>query len=139
MHPRRCSLPQRRVSSMATIAGSVSVDALEPFANQPFTDFTREDNVRAQQDALRQVESELGRTCRLIIAGGRRMTAETFTSNNPAHPDQGVAGFAKPGVAAVNEAVETAWKRFQTSQYTPAPDREGYLLKAAQLLRERRF
>ena len=124
---------------MATIAGSVSVDALEPFANQPFTDFTREDNVRAQQDALRQVESELGRTYPLIIAGERRMTAETFTSNNPAHPDQVVAVFAKAGVAEVNEAVETAWKRFQTWQYTPAEERAGYLLKAAQLMRERRF
>lgn len=124
---------------MATIAGSVSVDALEPFANQSFTDFTREENVRAQQDALRQVESELGQTYPLIIAGERRMTDDTFTSNNPAHPDQVLAVFAKAGVAEVNEAVEAAWKRFQTWQYTPAEERAGYLLKAAQLMRERRF
>ena len=124
---------------MATVAGSVSIEALEPFANQPFTDFTREENIRAQEEALRQVESELGRTYPLIIAGERRMTADTFTSNNPAHPDQAVAVFAKAGVAEVNEAVEAAWKRFQTWQYTPAAERAGYLLKAAQLMRERRF
>ena len=124
---------------MATIAGSVSVEALEPFANQPFTDFTREENIRAQEEALRQVESELGRSYPLIINGERRMTADTFTSNNPAHPDQVLAIFAKAGVAEVNEAVEAAWKRFQTWQYAPAEERAGYLLKAAQLMRERRF
>ena len=67
------------------------------------------------------------------------MTADTFTSNNPAHPDQVLAIFAKAGVAEVNEAVEAAWKRFQTWQYTPAEERAGYLFKAAQLMRERRF
>lgn len=124
---------------MATIAGSISAEALEPFANQPMTDFTREENVRAQEEALRQVESELGRTYPLIINGERRMTSETFTSNNPAHPDQVVAVFAKAGIPEVNEAVEAAWKRFQTWQYAPAEERAGYLLKAAQLMKERRF
>ena len=124
---------------MATIPGSVSVEELEPFANQPMTDFTREENIHAQEEALRQVESELGRTYPLIINGERRMTQDTFTSNNPARPEQVVAVFAKAGVAEVNEAVEAAWKRFQTWQYTPAKERAGYLLKAAQLMRERRF
>jgi 1-pyrroline-5-carboxylate dehydrogenase len=124
---------------MATIAGSVSAETLEPFANQPFTDFTREENIRAQEQALRQVESELGQSFPLIINGERRMTADTFTSNNPAHPDQVVAVFAKAGVAEVNEAVAAAWKRFETWRYTPAEERAGYLLKAARLMRERRF
>lgn len=124
---------------MATIASNVSAEALKPFANQPFTDFTREENIRAQEEALRQVESELGRSYPLIINGERRMTADTFTSNNPAHPDQTLAVFAKAGVAEVNEAVEAAWQRFQTWQYTAAEERAGYLLKAAQLMRERRF
>ena len=124
---------------MASIAGSVTTEALEPFANQPMTDFTRQENIRAQEEALRQVESEMGRTYPLIINGERRMTEETFTSNNPARPEQAVAVFAKAGVAEVNEAVEAAWKRFQTWQYTPAKERAGYLLKAAQLMRERRF
>jgi 1-pyrroline-5-carboxylate dehydrogenase len=50
-----------------------------------------------------------------------------------------LAIFAKAGVAEVNEAVEAAWKRFQTWQYAPAEERAGYLLKAARLMRERRF
>ena len=124
---------------MATIPGSVSVEELEPFANQPMTDFTREENIRAQEEALRQVESELGRTYPLIINGERRMTEDTFTSNNPARPEQVVAVFAKAGIAEVNEAVEAAWQRFQTWQYTPAKERAGYLLNAARLMRERRF
>src|SRR5690349_25155574 len=110
---------------MATIAGSVSVDALEPFANQPFTDFTREENIRAQQDALRQVESELGRTYPLIIGGERRQAAETFASINPAHPDQVVAYFAKAGAEDAGHAIAAGWERFQTWQYVPASEPAG--------------
>ncbi|WIG60217.1 MAG: Delta-1-pyrroline-5-carboxylate dehydrogenase [Ktedonobacterales bacterium] len=67
------------------------------------------------------------------------MTADTFTSINPARPEQVVAVFAKATVQDANEAVEAAWKTFQTWQYTPAAERAGYLFAAAKLLRERRF
>ncbi|MGH2487740.1 MAG: aldehyde dehydrogenase family protein, partial [Ktedonobacterales bacterium] len=54
-------------------------------------------------------------------------------------PDQVVARFAKGTVQDVEDAVRAAWKTFQTWQYTPAAERAGYLFKAAELLRQRRF
>jgi 1-pyrroline-5-carboxylate dehydrogenase len=113
--------------------------AATPFVNQPLTDFSREENVRAQEAALRQVEAELDRTYPLIIAGKRRHTTETFASINPARPDQVVGRFARASVEDVNSAVTAAWETFQTWQYTSAEERAGYLFRAAELLQERRF
>jgi 1-pyrroline-5-carboxylate dehydrogenase len=116
-----------------------SSDTVTPFANTPLIDFSREENVRAQEAALRQVESELGRTYPLIIGGERRKTTETFDSVNPARPDQVVARFAKAGGDEANAAIEAAWRAFQTWQYAPALERAGLLFRAAELLRERRL
>ena len=110
-----------------------------PFVNEALTDFSREENIQAQEAALRQLESEFGKTYPLIIGGERRFTEATFTSNNPAHPEQALASFARAGVHEARQAVEAAHQRFQTWQYTPASERAGYLFAAAQLMRERRF
>ena len=120
-------------------ANHTPATATTPFVNQPLTDFSREENDRAQEAALRQVESELGRTYPLIIGGARRYTDSTFTSINPANPEQVVAVFAKAGIEEANAAVQAAWERFQTWQYTSADERAGYLFRAAELMRERRF
>ena len=112
---------------------------LAPFVNQPLTDFSREENIQAQETALRQVESEMGTTFPLIIAGEQRSKDDTFASINPAHPEQVVARFAKATPQDVDDAVKSAWQRFQTWQYTSATERAGYLFKAAELLRQRRF
>lgn len=112
--------------------------ALAPYVNTPLLDFSKPENARAQEEALRQVESEFGRTYPLIIGGERRQTAETFASINPARPDQVVARFAKADIEEANQAVTAAWETFQTWQYTSASERAAYLFEAARLMRERR-
>jgi 1-pyrroline-5-carboxylate dehydrogenase len=131
--------PREKENEMATTADRVEASAVAPFANCALTDFAREDNARAQRDALRQVESEFGRTYPLIIGGERVETGTTFPSRDPAHPDQILANFAKAGVAEANKAVEAAWTAFQAWQYTPAEQRAAYVFEAARLMRERRF
>ncbi len=54
---------------MAKMIESVASRAQTPFENAPFTDFTKEENRRAQLEALEQVKSELGQTYPLIIGG----------------------------------------------------------------------
>ncbi len=112
---------------------------LSAFRNEPLTDFGAPENRRAQEAALRQVESELGQVFPLIIDGVGVSKQETFASVNPAHPEQVVARFAKADAADATRAVEAAWRHFQTWQYAPADERAGYLFAAARLLRERRF
>jgi 1-pyrroline-5-carboxylate dehydrogenase len=124
---------------MTTTADRVTAAAATPFVNTTLTDFSRDENVRAQEAALRQVEAELGRTYPIVIGGVHVQTGATFDSIDPAHPDRVVARFAKAGSAEAARAVETAWHAFQTWQYTPATERAGYLFQAADLLRQRRF
>jgi 1-pyrroline-5-carboxylate dehydrogenase len=116
-----------------------SLTTVSPFVNTPLTDFSNPENAQAQEAALRQVESELSRAYPLIIGGERRMTADTFTSINPAHPDQPVGTFAKASIADASAAVEAAFETFKTWQYTSAAERASYLFEAARLMRERRF
>src|SRR5260370_479559 len=86
---------QRSVISMAKMIESVASRAQTPFENAPFTDFTKEENRRAQMEALEQVKSELGQTYPLII-GGKKITNEaTFASVNPSRPDQVIGYFSK--------------------------------------------
>ena len=124
---------------MATTASEIAKIVATPFTNTPLTDFSDEQNIRAQEEALRKVAASFGKTYPLIIAGERRMTGATFTTTNPANPSQTLAVFAKAGVTEANEAVEAAHRRFKTWQYTPAEERAGYLFAAAQKMRERRF
>lgn len=124
---------------MVSTSDRVTLDARSPFANEALTDFARAEHRRAQEEALAQVKAELGRTYPLIIGGARRLSGETFSSINPAHPEQVVAEFARANADDARAAVEAAWARFQTWQYTPASERAGYLLTAARLLRERRL
>ena len=121
------------------VSQSVTLDARPPFANETLTDFTRPDLIQQQEAALRRVESELGYTFPLVLAGERRFADDTFTSTNPADPGQVLAVFAKANAADAQAAIEAAWQRFHTWQHTSAEVRAGYLFKAAELLRQQRF
>src|SRR5579884_4074511 len=124
---------------MAKMIESVASRAATPFVNAPYTDFTKEENRRAQMEALEQVKSELGQTYPLII-GGKKITNEaTFASVNPSQPDQVIGYFSKATVEQANEAVQAAAEAFESWKHVPAEERAGYLFAAADLLKQRRF
>ncbi len=123
----------------ATLPPTTSTESPAPFRNEAVLDFSNPDYAKAQEDALRQVASEIDVVFPLIIGGERLTREETFASLNPANPQQIVARFAKASVEDANAAVEAAWERFQTWQYTSAHERAGILFQAAHLLRQRRF
>src|SRR5437879_9129029 len=119
--------------SMAKMIESAASRAQTPFENAPFTDFTKEENRRAQMEALEQVKSELGQTYPLII-GGKKITNEaTFASVNPSQPDQVIGYFSRATVEQAGEAVKAA-AAFETWKHVPAKERAGYLFSAADLL-----
>ncbi len=120
-------------------ADRTSAETQTEFVNTPLLDFRDAAHASAQEAALKRVESELGATFPLIIGGERRLTADTFTSINPAQPEQIVARFAKAGVGEAEEAIQAAWRTFQSWQYTSASERASYLFEAARLLRAERY
>jgi 1-pyrroline-5-carboxylate dehydrogenase len=112
---------------------------LMPFKNEPLIDFGVEANAQAMRDALTQVQGQLGQTYPLIINGEQITTEDTSTSINPAKPDQVVGSFAKATVEHVNQAVEAATEAFQTWRFVSPAERAGYLLKAAAIMRRRKY
>jgi 1-pyrroline-5-carboxylate dehydrogenase len=124
---------------MATVIENVLSRAQTPFKNEPLADFSQEAIKRAQIQALEQVKHELGRTYPLIIRGQRISSDATFTSINPAQPDQVVGRFASATVEQAQEAVQAAAETFETWKRVPAQERASYLFAAADLLRQRRY
>src|SRR2546421_6451100 len=87
---------------------SATARAQTPFQNQPFIDFSKEENRKAQIEALEQVKSELGRKYPLIIGGEKIIKEDTFTSVNPSQPDQVIGYFLRATVEQANAGVPAA-------------------------------
>ena len=109
-----------------------------PFRNEPTTDFTRPENQQAFLEVLEHVRGQLGRSYPLRIGGRQVSRPETFTSINPAHPDQVVGVHTVATVEDVNAAVEAAEAAFPAWSTTPAEQRAELLFRAADLIRRRR-
>ncbi len=112
---------------------------LAEFKNEPYTDFSVPGNRKRMEAAQEKVRGELGREYDLLIAGERRKTEAKAKSTNPARPSEvvGILQKASPEMAA--EAVESAYAYFPEWSRTPALSRVNMLLRAAELLRERKL
>ncbi|HEV8353528.1 MAG TPA: L-glutamate gamma-semialdehyde dehydrogenase [bacterium] len=113
--------------------------ALPEFHNEPLTDFSADPGRAAMREALRAVEADLGREFPLVI-GGRDVTVpEKFTSWNPSQKDEAVAVFQMGSPEHVTAAVAAAEQAFETWSRVPAEERAAILLRAADVLRKRKF
>src|SRR5919112_3144358 len=108
------------------------------FRNEPFTDFTKEENAQAMRDAIKKVQNELGREYPLVIGGERITTGNFLESINPANRTQVVGRFNKATKELASRAVEEAAKAFETWKNTPAADRAALLFRVAAIMRERK-
>jgi len=108
------------------------------FRNEPFTDFTKEENAQAMRDALEKVGKELGREYPLVIGGERITTEGKLESINPANRTQVVGRFNKATKELANRAVESAAEAFKTWRNTPAEKRADLLFRLAEIMRKRR-
>ncbi len=111
---------------------------LPPFQNEPLTDFSIQAQHDAFCDALALVKSRFGRHYPLVIGGERIQLENTFKSINPARPDEVIGYFSLADAALADRAVDAAFEAYQTWQYTPAPERARYLLRAAAEMRRRK-
>jgi 1-pyrroline-5-carboxylate dehydrogenase len=110
----------------------------DEFRNEPFTDFSKEENARAMREALAQVKSELGRDYPLVVGGERIETGDFLESRNPARKSEVVGRFHKATKELATRAVETANETFKTWSRTLPQQRADWLFRVASLLRERK-
>jgi len=109
------------------------------FRNEPFTDFTDSQNAHAMREALRRVEDMLGHEYEMIIGGEHVRTAEKITSINPARPARVVGIHQSAALEHVEPAMSAALKAFETWQYVPVEVRASLLLRASEIIRDRKF
>lgn len=108
------------------------------FRNEPFTDFTKEENAQAMRAAIEKVRGQLGREYPLVIGGERITTDSKLDSINPANRTQLVGRFNKATKELATRAVEDAAKAFEIWKHTPADQRAELLFRAAAIMRERK-
>jgi len=108
------------------------------FRNEPFTDFSKEENAEAMRAAIEKVKTELGKEYPLVIGGERIKTGDTLESINPSNRTQVVGRFHKATKELASSAVETAFETFQTWRYVPADERAELLFRVAEMLRIRK-
>ena len=116
-----------------------SPSELPPFRNEPLTDFTREPARAAMREALRSVRGQLGRTYPVTLAGAPIDARETFDSTDPGDFQRVVARFPKAEPRHADPAVKAARDAFAAWSNTPAEERAAVLVRAADLMRRRRF
>jgi 1-pyrroline-5-carboxylate dehydrogenase len=109
------------------------------FLNEPLTDFTKPENQQKMLDALKLVAGQFKAEYDLTIGGKKVKTAEKFSSYNPSDKDEVVGTSAKAGAKEAKKAVEAAYETFCWWQHAPADERAGYLLRAAGIMRRRKF
>ncbi len=114
---------------------------MDEFKNEPFTDFTVEENKRQMESAIAQVREELGREYPVVIDGQKTVLDAKFQSINPARKTEIVGSFSDADTDAeslVNSAIEAASRAFESWRLVPAEERAEYLFKAAGIIRERK-
>ncbi|MDR7418098.1 MAG: L-glutamate gamma-semialdehyde dehydrogenase [Armatimonadota bacterium] len=113
--------------------------ALPEFRNEPLTDFTQDAHKQAILVALDSASRELGKEFPLIIGADRPKTDGKFTSWNPSLNTQAVCVCQKAAPQHVTQAVEAADRAFASWSRVPAEERAAILLRAADILRKRKF
>jgi 1-pyrroline-5-carboxylate dehydrogenase len=108
------------------------------FRNEPFTDFSKEENAHAMREAIEKVNGQLGRDYPLVIGGERITTGSVLESINPANRTQIIGRFSKATKELASRAVEDAAKAFETWKNVPAADRAALLFRVADTMRKRK-
>jgi 1-pyrroline-5-carboxylate dehydrogenase len=115
------------------------VKAIPAFSNEPVADFSQPAKRDAMQKALHDVRAQFGREYDLLIAGRREKTPAKLKSLNPSRPSEVVGIHSKATADLAKEAVESAHSYFPQWAATSAETRIEALLRAAAIIRKRKF
>ena len=116
---------------------SESQSELGSFKNESLADFSVPEVRDAFGAAITEVRKKLGRTYPLFIGGREITTDNKADSVNPARPHEVVGRVCQAGKKEIADAISAAQDTFQTWRDTQPHKRAAYLVKAAQLARER--
>jgi len=107
------------------------------FRNEPLTDFASDSAARAAQQ--RALDDFVPVDAALVIGGKRLSTRARIHSHNPCAPPRIVGRASKASKAQAERAIEVAHAAFPSWSRLPASRRADVLLRAAELMRKRRW
>ncbi len=113
--------------------------SVHSFRNESLTDFSREKNRSGFQAAMAEVKKELGQTYPLVIGGKTVSTEATIDSINPSHVRAIVGRCGRANVEQAKAALTAATAAFPWWRDTPPWERAECLVRAAAVMRRRRF
>ncbi|MBV8283030.1 MAG: aldehyde dehydrogenase family protein, partial [Candidatus Eremiobacteraeota bacterium] len=116
-----------------------TIERIAPFKNEIVKNFQDPADAAAMKAALDEVRAAFGKHYPLVIDGRKIETEKKIRSLNPADPEQVVGLTSSASKAQANEAVEAAARAFESWKRLTLPERAEYLLRAAALLKQRRF
>ena len=116
-----------------------STSEITTFTNEPFTDFSIEENRTAYNDALAKIEASFPKVCSLWIDGqDSEGGGGTFESTDPSKTSRVVANCAKGDKDDALRAMVGAHKAFGEWSKRSAEDRAEFFFKAARIMRLRK-
>ncbi|HXW68678.1 MAG TPA: proline dehydrogenase family protein [Dissulfurispiraceae bacterium] len=119
--------------------GDVPEETFETFGNEPGTDFSKTENREKIRAALITVRKKLGGKYPLLI-GTREVFSEIETlSINPAEPHEIIGRISSASRHDAEESIRQAMTAYASWRKTSPETRAGYLFKAAEEMRKRRF
>ncbi len=109
------------------------------FKNEPATDWSKSSNRAKMEKTIAAIEAEAGKEYPLLIGKEKVVLGEKLKSINPSDPDHIVGVFQKAGEAEALKALDAALEAFERWKRVEYRTRAGYLLKAAKVMRRRKF
>lgn len=111
----------------------------QDFKNEAFTNFSNDDNKKKMEAALYKVKNELAREYPIIIDGKKITCSDKIRSTNPSNPQE-IVGIAQKGTRELaTEAIQSAWKTFDSWKLKTPEERADYLFKMASKIRDKKF
>ncbi|MBA4542843.1 MULTISPECIES: L-glutamate gamma-semialdehyde dehydrogenase [Thermoactinomyces] len=108
------------------------------FKNEPFTDFSKEENRKAFETALLKVKAEMGKEYDIIIGGERIKTGRKVKSINPSNVDEVIGIVNEADTELAEKAMQTAYETFKSWKKVKPEARASLLFKAAAILRRKK-
>jgi len=108
------------------------------YKHEPFTDFSVEENRRQMEEALKNIEKDLGKEYPLIINGERITTEEKIISVNPANKEEVIGHVSKANQELAEKAMQVADETFETWRKSDPKLRADILFRAAAIVRRRK-
>src|SRR5262245_23535027 len=142
MNPQQASVvrgPWSAVNGRGTGTTDYGLRTTDNFENEPLSDFSREENRLAMEGALAEVKRQLGRAYQPAIGGRSLATGKTVEWRNPSHVKEIIGRWGRATPEKAEQAIAVAKGAFPAWRDTAPSQRCDHLVRAAEVLRRRRF